>query len=150
LGSDPQNDLQWRNVYSDQGGDYTMTIKYISGENRNITVNVNGEDVKTLSCNSGNWNTVGSKALTISLEQGENVIRLYGKSSSAWMPNIDCMTLQPVGKSGRVVVGIEDVQSSSPSAVSTQDSRFYTLSGQPVSHPEKGIYIHKGRKISKK
>ena len=150
LGSDPQNDLQWRNVYSDQGGDYTMTIKYISGESRNIMVNVNGEDVKTLSCNSGNWNTVGSKSLTITLEPGENLIRLYGKSASAWMPNIDCMTLQPVGKSGRVVVDIKDVQSVSPSAVSSQDNRYYTLNGQLVKHPEKGIYIHKGRKISKK
>ena len=150
LGSDPLNDLQWRNVYSDQGGDYTMTIKYISGESRNITVNANGQDVKTLSCNSGNWNTVGSKALTITLEPGENIIRLYGKSSSAWMPNIDCMTLKPVGKNERIVVGIKDVQSPSSSAVSPQDDRYYTLNGQPVKHPGKGIYIHKGIKITKK
>ena len=150
LGSDPKNDLQWRHVYSDQGGDYEMNIRYISGDTRNITVNVNGKDVKTLSCNSGGWGSVASAKLTVTLQQGENTVRLYGKSSSAWMPNVDCMTITPVGTTERVAVGI-----ASPAAPSTSDLQqgsdaYYTLSGQATERPEKGFYIHKGRKILKK
>ena len=145
LGSDPKNDIQWRNVYSDQGGAYTMKIRYVSGESRNITVNVNGKDIRTLSCNSGSWGTVASKTLEVTLQPGENTIRLYNKSSSAWMPNIDCVTLQPVDATERVVVGIhapEDLSAAS------SDSKYYTLDGRLVKHPRKGgLYIHNGKKV---
>ena len=144
LGCDPKNDLQWRNVYSDQGGEYKMTLKYISGENRNIIVNVNGTDVKTLSCNSGGWSTVGSKTLTVTLQPGENTIRLYNKSSSSWMPNVDCMTLRPTN-TDRLTVGI-----SRPAAqATTTDNSYYTLDGRKVKAPTKGIYIHQGQKVLK-
>ena len=113
-------------------------------------MNVNGKDVKTLSCNSGGWGSVASAKLTVTLQQGENTVRLYGKSSSAWMPNVDCMTITPVGTTERVAVGI-----ASPAAPSTSDLQqgsdaYYTLSGQATERPEKGFYIHKGRKILKK
>ena len=144
LGCDPKNDLQWRNVYSDQGGEYKMTLKYISGENRNIIVNVNGTDVKTLSCNSGGWSTVGSKTLTVTLQPGENTIRLYNKSSSSWMPNVDCMTLRPTN-TDRLTVGIIR-----PAAqATTTDNSYYTLDGRKVKAPTKGIYIHQGQKVLK-
>ena len=144
LGSDPKNDLQWRNVYSDQGGKYTMILKYISGESRNIIVNVNGKDVKTLPCNSGSWSTVASKSLSIELQPGENVIRLYNKSSSSWMPNIDCMTLRS-SDADRLTVGIHQ-----PTAQPTKiDNNYYTLDGRKVKTPTKGIYIHKGQKVLK-
>jgi len=144
LGCDPLNDLQWRNVYSDAGGEYTMTIKYISAENRNIVVNVNGKDVKVLSCNSGSWNAVGSKSCLVTLQPGENIVRLYNKSSSAWMPNVDCMTLRPSG-SDRIAVGISRIPAPAPARVA--DDRYYTLDGRQVKAPAKGIYIHRGMKI---
>ena len=122
-----------------------MIIKYISGESRNIVVNVNGKDVKTLSCNSGGWGTIGSKSLSVELEPGENVIRLYNKSSSSWMPNIDCMTLRPADND-RLTVGINR-----PAVQTvTTDNSFYTLDGRKVKNPTtKGIYIHKGQKVLK-
>lgn len=143
LGSDPKNDLQWRHVYSDKGGSYTMTIRYISGESRNITVSLNGKDVKTISCNSGNWNTLASTTLTLDLQQGENTIRLYNKSSSSWMPNIDYMTIRPIGTTERVVVGIHAPEASVPS---TDSSPLYTLDGRLASHPDHGLYIQDGKK----
>jgi hypothetical protein len=151
LGSDPKNDLQWRNVYSDQGGDYTMTIKYLSGESRNITVNVNGEDVKTLSCNSGGWGNVAEKTLNITLKPGENIVRLYNKSSSAWMPNIDCMTLHPAESTDRVIVtGISAPEAEMPTAQQGSNNgrkAFYTIDGRKTEQPEKGIYVHQGKKV---
>ena len=146
LGNDPKNDLQWRNVYSDKGGDYQLTLSYMSGDNRNLTVSVNGKDVQTLTCNSGSYDKVGTKTLKVTLQQGENLIRLYNKSSSAEMPNIDCMTIQPVDATERVVVGIH-----APVAVPSDqltDGKYYTLDGKLVRHPRKGgLYIYSGKKI---
>ena len=127
LGADTKNDLQWRNVYSDKGGEYSITIKYLSGETRSMTLQVNGKDVQTLQCNSGGWGTVAAKTVKIDLNQGENIIRLYTKTS-AWMPNVDCMTLRKVDSTDRIVVGIGE---KSP-VVKTQDansSDVYSLSG---------------------
>lgn len=153
LGSDPNNDLQWRNVFSDKGGDYTMTIKYLSGEARNITVNVNGEDIKTLSCNSGGWGNVAEKTVSITLQPGENIVRLYNKSASSWMPNIDCMTLKPADGNDRIEVTaitapqapIPGTQASSKNAPS--DDSYYLIDGRQAETPEEGIYIHKGKKV---
>lgn len=151
LGSDPKNDLQWRNVYSDQGGDYTMTIKYLSGDSRNLIVSVNGEDVQTFSCNSGGWDKVAEKTLNITLKPGENIVRLYNKSSSAWMPNIDCMTLHPAESTDRVIVtGISAPETEMPTAQQGSNNgrkAFYTIDGRKAEQPEKGIYVHQGKKV---
>ena len=145
LGNDPKNDLQWRNVYSDQGGDYQMTLSYMSGDNRDFTLSLNGKDIKTFTCNSGGYEKVGTKTLTVTLQPGENTIRLYNKSSSAEMPNIDCMTLQPVDATERVVVGIHAPEDLSAAGY---DGKYYTLDGRLVKHPRKGgLYIHNGKKV---
>ncbi|MBO4431795.1 MAG: alpha-galactosidase [Bacteroidaceae bacterium] len=145
LGGDTKNDLQWRNVYSDNGGDYQMVLSYMSGDNRNLTVSVNGKDVQTLSCNSGSYEKVATKTLKVTLQQGENVIRLYNKSS-ADMPSIDCMTLQPVGATERVVVGIQAPPALSPAQLT--DGKYYTFDGKLVRHPRQGgLYIYNGKKV---
>ena len=46
LGYSEKNDLQWRDVYSEDGGEYTMTLAFITGESRNVYVSVNGMLVK--------------------------------------------------------------------------------------------------------
>ena len=93
LGYSDQNDLQWRDVYSKEGGQYTLTIAYISGEDRNIRIDVNGERVSTVSVNSGGWSTVAKKDVTIQLQKGRNTIRLSNVTS--WMPDIDYIDLTP-------------------------------------------------------
>lgn len=95
LGRKSENDLQWRNVYSKTGGEYTLTLSVISGETRQIYLQVNGEEAQVLSVNSGGWNTVTTKEVTVTLQEGENVVRLY--NPSGWMPNIDCMELVKKG-----------------------------------------------------
>ena len=91
LGYSERNDLQWRDVYSQEGGEYTLTIAYISGENRNIRIDVNGERVQTVSVNSGGWSTVAKKTVTIQLQKGLNTIRL--SNATNWMPDIDYIDL---------------------------------------------------------
>ncbi len=136
LGAREQNDLQWRNVYSRDGGEYNLTIGYLSAESRNIAVSVNGKKIKNLSCNSGGWNKVGRKTLTIELLPGQNTIRL--SNASSWMPNIDYI----------------DVESTAPAAVSAPaaDSRTsgvaYDLQGRPVTAAApRGVVITSGRKV---
>ena len=88
---------------------------------------------------------MGTKTLTVTLQPGENTIRLYNKSSSAEMPNIDCMTLQPVDATERVVVGIHAPEDLSAAGY---DGKYYTLDGRLVKHPRKGgLYIHNGKKV---
>ena len=138
LGYSAKNDLQWREVHA-QGGDYKLTIAFISGENRSINIDVNGRKVKTLSCNSGGWGTVGKKTTTIQLEQGDNQIRLY--NTSGWMPDIDYIELECT-----TPTAINSIQSSKSDA----REATYNLQGQPVNPQQAhGIIIQKGKKMMK-
>ena len=137
LGYSEKNDLVWRDVYSDKGGDYTMTIGFISGENRSITVTVNGEKVKTLSVNSGGWGTVGRRTVDIHLNAGKNVIRLSNPSN--WMPDIDYMELK----------------NNTPTGINTltdpkeNNGKAYDLSGAPATSASR-IQIINGKKYLRK
>ena len=91
LGQSEENALQWGNVYVSKSGKRTLSIAYISGEDRDITVNVNGKAVKTLTVNSGNWNKVGTVAVPVKLKKGKNTIRL--SNPKGWMPDIDYIEL---------------------------------------------------------
>ncbi len=136
LGYSEQNDLLWRDVYSEEGGEYQLDIAYISGENRNITVSVNGETVQTISANSGGWQSVGKKRLTIQLEKGNNTIRL--SNPKTWMPDIDYIEITPISSSIQAV-GMNGNTSSA----------IYDLNGRTLPHaPKKGIYIQDGKKIT--
>lgn len=95
LGCSDKNDLQWRNVYSEEGGEYVMTLSYVCGENRNVYVAVNDEEAVKLTLKSGGWSTLKTTQLHVKLNPGMNRVRLY--NTSGWMPDIDCMTLQKEG-----------------------------------------------------
>ena len=135
LGQSEANALEWRNVYSKDGGEYQLTIGYICGENRNITVSVNGEKVETVSCNSGGWQQVGTKTLTILLHPGQNTVRL--SNATNWMPDMDYIELVPTNPSA-----IKETVNSKLS-----NSQIYDLSGRKVATPRKGINIINGRKV---
>ncbi len=91
LGNADDNDLQWRNVFSENGGDYTMTLAFITGDSRTTKISVNDEAPIEVSLNSGSWSTVGTKDVEIKLKKGNNVIRLYNENG--WMPDFDYMKL---------------------------------------------------------
>lgn len=92
LGHDPDNYMEWTQIYSKKGGDYDLTISYICGENRPLSICVNGKEIKNLPpFNGGNWDTLARKTVRIRLNKGMNTIRLGSQSS--WAPNIDCIEL---------------------------------------------------------
>ena len=93
LGHDADNYLEWRDVWSQSGGEYTISFRCASGENRNMTAQVNdGEPVQFTDINSGSfnayWKTVTMK---VKLKRGFNRIRL--SNDKDWAPNVDCMML---------------------------------------------------------
>lgn len=136
LGQSEQNDLQWRNVYSHNGGKYRLTIAYISGESRNITISVNGKKVQTVSVNSGGWQTVARKSIDIQLEKGCNVVRL--SNATGWMPDIDYteLTLTEAAAINNVTT-----------TPTKSNHRTYDLQGRLVDDQKaNGILISNGRK----
>ena len=136
LGRRDANDLQWRDVYSCEGGEYKLTIGYLCGQNRSVTVSVNGKKVQTLSVNSGSFDKVGRKTLNVELQPGYNNVRLSNPSSD--MPDIDYIDLEPV-----VPTAIEPLQSQ-PSA----SSAAYDLQGRPVNAATtRGVIVSGGRKV---
>ncbi|MBR1667950.1 MAG: alpha-galactosidase [Bacteroidaceae bacterium] len=138
LGYSDKNDLVWRDVDSDNGGDYKLTIAFISGENRNIVVNVNGKKVQSVVANSGSWNTVGKKTIKIQLQKGRNTIRL--SNSSNWMPDIDYIELQ-----SDVPAGIQAVSS----LKNNVDVPAYDLSGRPATKDSR-FRIQGGKKTMRR
>jgi len=92
LGMSEKNDLVWDNVYTEKGGKRTLTIAFISGNERNVTVSVNGKEVKQLSVTSGGWDKIGRVSVPIKLKKGRNVIRL--SNANDWMPDIDYIEIK--------------------------------------------------------
>ena len=90
LGGRAENDLQWRNVYSFEGGEYTLRFSFMSGENRKMMVCVNNGTPVEVVTNAGNWSSVGTVDVNVTLEKGNNLVRLY---CDGWMGDIDCMRL---------------------------------------------------------
>ena len=89
LGMSNENSLQWRNVYSNKGGEYRLRVKIADADRNDIhsfSVEVNGKTVGKLS-------TI-DHIINIRLKKGENTIRLY--NATQWMPNIDCIFVEAI------------------------------------------------------
>jgi hypothetical protein len=143
LGTKASNDLQWRDVYVPEGGEYTMTLSVITGESRDIYYDVNGKYVGKITCNTGGWSTVKNYTVKVNLQAGNNVIRLYNASN--WMPDIDCMRLSAVPTAIKTVT-----------ADAGTSGRVYDLNGRDVGKKDKtqkdrlpkGVYIVDGKKVA--
>lgn len=96
------NYMEWRTIYSKDGGEYTLNIAYISAENRNLSILVNGAQKETLrELNSGSWSVSSTVQTTIKLQPGVNVIRMGNDAGAA--PNIDYIEILPVQESSETV-----------------------------------------------
>ena len=92
LGQSEQNDLVWTNVYAPKGGKRKLTIAYLSGEDRQLTVSVNGKVLETLTLNSGEWGKVATVTIPVKMHKGNNTIRLSNPTD--WMPDIDYIEIK--------------------------------------------------------
>lgn len=137
LGKNAKYDIQWRHVYSEEGGDYYLTTKYMSGESRSMTLEVNGKKISTISASNKGWGVVQSNKRKITLQPGDNLIRLY--NTSAYMPNIDCIEVKKV-----IPTAIENI-----TAENAENQDTYSLSGVRIrsARPARGIYVKGGKKV---
>ena len=84
------NDLTFENVTVDKAGEYTLRIYYVSGERRNLSIDVNGTWVRNLEglyANRNDWSGIAGVDTTVTLKEGRNTIKLYNNSGNA--PSID-------------------------------------------------------------
>ena len=144
LGRSDDNYIEWPNVYSASGGRYRLTFAYISGEARSAQLSVNGERIQTLSSlNSGGWDRISTRSVTVQLQPGMNAIRL--SNPTGWMPDIDYLRIQCLETDG-----IADPSASQDaSRFSSEDAPAYDLSGKRVATPTTpGVYVVRGQKIA--
>ena len=94
IGYSDRNDLRWNQVFSKTGGDYEMTIGFLSNEERKMNVEVNGTLVSTVLLKLPKSNEVGTHKVAIHLNKGCNCIRFY--YAAYWMPDIDYIDLAKI------------------------------------------------------
>lgn len=163
LGNRADNDLQWRNVYSREGGEYTMTLSFICNEDRKVKISVNGGEPVDAVLNSTSWVTARKKEFKIRLNKGNNLVRLF--SDSGWMPDIDCMKLAKSentavetiesndGLTLELAQGMLTATASKPVRLQIVDMAGKTLYNEPlhqsvkISLP-KGCYVVNGCKVA--
>jgi len=80
LGNGASNYIEFREINTTTAGVYLLTISYISGENRNATVTINGKDTLITNLNSGGWSTLGKVSLPVKLNNGHKTIRLSNEA----------------------------------------------------------------------
>lgn len=102
LGGHEDNYARWDNVYSEKGGKYRMTIRYVPTpklqhqiNDRCYEVYVNGKCVDVLrNLASAPAKDITTVDLTVTLMPGFNKIRIG--SSYTWTPDLDCFDLTPL------------------------------------------------------
>lgn len=101
LGNNADNYIEFRDVYANYAGKYNLTVSYLTANNRNATISVNGKDTLLQNLNSGGWNTVANITFPVILTKGTNIIRI--SNATDWLPDIDKIKLdlnryEPVNK----------------------------------------------------
>ena len=89
LGGQPENYAEWKEVYSEKGGQYRMTVQYTQGAGRQLELTVNGE--KQVLKQLGDDNGLRTVTVPVTLKPGYNTVRMG--NSYNWAPDIDCFTL---------------------------------------------------------
>ncbi|ACU73862.1 Carbohydrate binding family 6 [Catenulispora acidiphila DSM 44928] len=88
IGNGTANYLQVNNVSATTAGSHRLTIYYAAGENRSLTVSINGGAATSLTTpGTGGWDTVGSVATTVTLTAGTNTVRIG--NPTGWAPDVD-------------------------------------------------------------
>ncbi|MBR4627313.1 MAG: glycoside hydrolase family 97 catalytic domain-containing protein [Ruminococcus sp.] len=90
VGGGADNAVTFEKINVDKAGEYTLRIYYVSGERRNLSVDVNGSkaaDLTGLYANRNDWSGVAAVDTTVKLKEGSNTIKLY--NNSGYGPSID-------------------------------------------------------------
>ena len=93
VGGNMQNYIEWRNVWADRDGTYTMTIAYASTENRSADITVNDVTKNNVAMPKGtSWDKdFRTVDVPVTLKRGFNTIAIG--QDYRFAPNIDYMEL---------------------------------------------------------
>ena len=91
LGNNAENYLEFKKIWAETEGAYRLSISYISGEDRSMTVSVNDRDTLMRNLNSGSFTKIDSVVFSANLKKGLNTVRL--SNSSGYMPDIDVLRI---------------------------------------------------------
>ena len=94
VGNRETNDLAWRDVKVDASGEYVLSFSYASPDDRAFDVSVDGGAAMRIAAPS-TGGAIGTARASVRLAAGVHAVRL--SNASAWMPDMDCMTLQAAG-----------------------------------------------------
>ena len=89
LGCSPTNDLQWRDVYSAEGGSYRLTFRFRPSGKGRFFVAVGEQDGKRIDFQASEDYALAS--VDVVLEKGYNRVRLFNDRER--MPDIDYMSV---------------------------------------------------------
>ena len=93
VGGERDNYLEWKEVFSETGGSYEMTVRYMPEAYRTLEINVNRDKTIRLDkMDVQEKNSWKEFKTDIVLKPGYNVIRMG--SPIHWAPEIDCFTLK--------------------------------------------------------
>ena len=92
LGGSEENHAEWREVYSEKGGQYEMTIRYCSPVDRKLEIWVNGMEHEMEGLNSGGEDELREASCTVVLDSGYNNIRMGNRFG--WAPDVDMFILK--------------------------------------------------------
>ncbi len=144
--------LQFNNVKAVRDGDYMLTIYYITQDQRNAKLLVNGEllcDPLVFYGNDDMTKTynpegMGWKMVPVRLKAGSNTITIQSYADG-WAPNFDRITLHPL--TAPTPDGVAPVAP----AVKVESGAIYDLTGMRLdSEPYSGIYVRGGKKYCAK
>lgn len=106
LGGHKENYALWDNVYSENGGNYNMTLYYLPSDkkksilkNREVDdrcfeITVNGERHILSNLEIKRTNQVKKVSLKVRLAKGNNVIKIGSRYT--WTPDLDCFIIEPI------------------------------------------------------
>lgn len=87
-----QGTVQFK-VNAASAGAHTLTVYYLSGENRSMSISINGgAAVSVPFASTGGWTTVGTKAISINLIAGANTITF--SNPNGYAPDVEKISIQ--------------------------------------------------------
>jgi hypothetical protein len=101
IGAREDNYIEFQHIYASVEGDYQLSLTYSSGEDRNATMIVNGQDTLLTKLNSGSFSKLKTSTYPVHLQKGYNTIRFT--NAATWMPDMDKIRID-LNKYGTITV----------------------------------------------
>ncbi|MCR2805784.1 carbohydrate-binding protein [Paenibacillus soyae] len=100
--------LQFNDVMAEEGGVYTLSVFYISGDPRPVSVSVNDGAAENYAFpKTADWDSLGVFRVEIELRQGANTITF--DDDGGWSPDIDKIEVAASGGSGEDPGPVDDI-----------------------------------------